>query len=468
MSALRTTLRWLMWATIVIVAVPVVLYLFAFAVNWRDQPANAEALELAAAATPDPIPDSANAYVYLLGFAVPRVGDPAIVGTTRAEWIRALAKDTEIDPASDPYPGSAPDFQQIPEPLAAVLTPCDTRDAGCVAAFDAAAGNLRDRLDEQRTLAERYRTLLGYRAWQEVTTGDLRGPLATYSPVGYARRLFLLDTWLLAATGDADQVRARLESDLVFWRMALAESDTLLSKVMAASFVRTHFEWGNLVLRKLPPERRADGVPAAWRKPLADSERSMRRGFNYEWRFSRAALQSMKTYGTGFPPPSGTRDTRSTFERIETWFGQPFLLVQDSLNRDAAELLKLDAALRAPYAELDAALARVSEIERRDTGVVATTYNFIGAALFATPDRAASFVDYGARVADLEGVRRAALLAVDLRNLALPAELAGAMIPLAAVRDPYTGGPFGWTAEPPAVTFTGLERRATVRHTFLY
>ena len=71
-------------------------------------------------------------------------------------------------------------------------------------------------------------------------------------------------------------------------------------------------------------------------------------------------------------------------------------------------------------------------------------------------------------MANLEGTRRAALLTVDLRNLAIPAELAGAMIPLAAVRDPYTGGPFVWTSEPPAVTFTGLEQRRTRRHLFLY
>src|SRR5690242_15495815 len=99
MSALRTTLRWLMWTAIAIVAVPVALYLFALAVNWRDQPPNAEALALAAIGPPDPIPDSENAYVYVLGFAAPRVGDPVIVGTQRADWIRALAANPEIDRA---------------------------------------------------------------------------------------------------------------------------------------------------------------------------------------------------------------------------------------------------------------------------------------------------------------------------------------------------------------------------------
>ncbi len=458
-------MRWLMWTTAAIVAVPVVLYLLALAVNWRDQLPSAEALELAAAPIAEPIPDSANAYVYLLGFAAPRIGDPVIVGTQRAEWIRALAANTAVDRASDPYPGSARDFQEIPEPLMTVLAACGAPDASCVAAMEA-ANDLDAQIEEQRPLIERYRTLLGYRAWRDITTADLRGPLVSYLEPHYAHRLFLLDTWLLAATGDAKQVKSRLEADLVFWRMALAESDSLWSKVIAAGSVGIQFQWGNLILRKLPPERRADGVPAAWRKSIADNERSMRRAFAYEWRFSRSALESMKTYGMAAPLP-GAQDPSSLFERIETHLARPFLQVQDTLNRDAAGISQIQAVLDLPYGEMTAAFARVPEIGRGKTGIIAGTYNFLSLSLgFATPDRAALFANYGARAADLEGVRRAALMTVDLRNLAVTAELAGAMIPLAAVRNPYTGGPFGWTAEPPTVTFTGLERRPP--HSFIY
>ena len=455
-----------MWATIVIVAVPVALYLFALAVNWRDQPPNAEALELAAAATPDPIPDSANAYVYVLGFAVPRVGDPALIGATRADWIRALAADTEIDRASDPYPGSAPEFQQIPEPLAAVLTPCSTPDASCVAAFDAATGTLREQLDAQRPLIERYRTLLGLRAWRDVTTSDARGPLASYAEVGYARRLFLLDTWLLAAAGDVNEVRARLETDLALWRMALAESDSLYSKIIAAAYVRQHFAWGNLILRRLPAERRADGVPEAWRKTLTAAERSLRRTLKNEWRVVNSSIQSMKAHGLAVPRPARVADPRSTFARVATQLELALLQPQATANRYAAVFAKLEKLVNLPYAELGAALEHAPEFDEPPTGVFAVTYNLLGNAL-ATPDPSL-LANYGVRIADLEGARRAAMLTVDLRVLKIPAELAGAMIPLAAVRDPYTGGPFAWTAEPATVSFTGLERGPGAHHTFLY
>ncbi len=465
MSALRTTLRWLMWAAIAIVAVPVVLYLFALAVNWRDQSPNAEALALAAAPIPDPIPDSANAYVYMLGFAVPPVGDPSVIGLTRADWIRTLAADPQIASASDPYPGSAPDFGQVPEPLSAVLMPCGNPDAACVAAFEAAAATLGQPLDEQRTLIERYRTLLNYHAWRDVTSGDVRSPLPPYADVGYARRLFLLETWLLAAAGNATEVRTRLEADLAFWRMALAESDLLFGKTIAASYVNLNFLWGNLILRQLPPERRADGVPEAWRRSITDTERSIRRAFAGEWRVVNASIRFMRDHDLALPR-SDVRQSRSVLERVAVELERPLFKPQATINRYAATYVKLEALLSVPYPELRAALARAPEADEPPKGVLAVTYNIVGNGL-GNPDPSL-LANYAVRIADLEGARRAALMAADLRLLKIPPELAGAMIPLAATRDPYTGGPFAWTADPATISFTGLERTSGTRHKFLY
>jgi hypothetical protein len=463
----RAIVRVIGWSVAVVAAVPVALYAFALAVNWRDEAPSPEAQQLATAAAPAPIPDSANAYVYVLGLGAPRDRDVAAVGAARAEWIRKLAADPQLDRASDPYPGSAPETRQVSAPLAEVLTPCGTPDARCAAALEAAAGTLRARLDEQRPFIDRYRVLVGYHAWREVTTGDLRGPLASYLEPRYARQLFLLDTWLQATQGNAEQVRAALDADLALWRMALTESDSLFGKAMAARFVSDHFDWGNLILRRLPPERQADGVPPTWRVSLTNDERSMRRALTGEWRFAAAAVRSMKAYGLMFPLPQGTKDPRSTADRLNGLLTLPLLQPQASANRDAAALLGIDALLNRPYLELNAALARAPELDARASGVIATTYNVIGR-LLMTPDRATTLADYGARVADLEGVRRAALLAADLRALRIPASLAAAMVPIAAVRDPYTGGPFGWAPDPGAITFTGLEHGERARHSFLY
>ena len=340
--------------------------------------------------------------------------------------------------------------------------PCGTADAGCVSALDAAVAALPEQVQQQRPLIARYLALLRYRQWQEIANTDGSEPPPPYLEVRYARQLFLFDTWLLAAAGDAGEVRARLEADLGFWRRVLVDTDSLLGKAVAAGFSGAQFEWGNLLLRRLPPERRADGVPDGWRKAQTAAERSMRRALTHEWRLLTASLEQFKAKGSSGTAPV-TR-SRPWTERFNNALSLPLLQPQASANRYAAVFLKLDALFSVPYAELPAALARAPETDTADSGIVARTYNFIGDAI-AEPDPAA-LADYGARVADLEGARRAALVTADLRALTIPAELAGAMVPLAAVRDPYTGGPFGWTPQPAAVTFTGLTRGRT--YTFLY
>ena len=165
-------------------------------------------------------------------------------------------------------------------------------------------------------------------------------------------------------------------------------------------------------------------------------------------------------------PGAGVRQSRSVRERVAAELELPLFKPQATINRYAAMYAKLEALLRVPYTDLSAAFARASEADEPPQGVLAVTYNLIGNGL-GNPDPSL-LANYAVRVADLEGARRAAMLTVDLRVLKIPAELAGAMVPLAAVRDPYTGGPFTWTAEPATISFTGLERTNGTRHKFLY
>jgi hypothetical protein len=465
MIAAGKTLRIILWTAVVVVVLPLALYLFALVVNLNDEPPSPAAVELTAVGERPPIADADNAYVFLLGLGAPRDADPAALGAERAARIRDAAAEPERGFAPNLFAGDAPVFGSAPGLVRTALDACDIRNAVCVAALDA-AGDADLGLADYRWQIDRYRTWLGYRAWREITTGDTRGPLAPYALPRYPRRLFLLETWQLAAAGNAEQVRDRLTADLVLWRLALAETDSLIGKAIAASFIAEHFEWGNLILRRLPPQQRAAGVPPAWRIPLTGAERSMRRVLANEWRSTARSLRSLKTHGLVAPLPPGAEDPRSMFDRLTNRLALPLLQPQASANRDAAVLLELTQLLDAPYAELPAALARAAEVDERPTGVLSFTYNLLGRALMISGR--AFLADYGARVADLEGVRRAALLAADLRGVGAVPLLAGTMIPLAAARNPYTGGPFEWTAEPPAVEFTGLERGARAHHSFLY
>jgi hypothetical protein len=449
----------------IVVGVPVALYLFAFAVNLHDEQPTAAALEIAAI-EPTDVADADNGYVFLLGFGAARDTDPAALGAERAAALRELAAQPERGVPPDQFAYDGTRFAPAPGAIRDALLACSTRNPDCAAALDTAATDSGAGLADYRWEIDRYRTWLGYRAWREFTTGDLRNPFPPYQLTRFPRFLFWLETWQLAAAGDAEQVRDRLNADLQLWRLALAEADSLVGKGVAASFIAEHFEWGNLILRRLPLEQRAAGVPPAWRAPLTNGERSLRRALAGEWRYRDRSLRYLKTHGLLMPLPPGVEDPRSAIDRLMWRLEQPLLQPQASANRDAAAFTKLALLLDAPYADLGAALAHVGDVDERPRGLMAVTYNVLGHSLVSMDP--ALLGDYGARVADLEGVRRAALLAADLRGLRAAPSLAGTMIPLAAARDPYTGGPFVWTAEPPSVSFTGLMRGAQARHDFPY
>src|SRR5690606_36241171 len=90
--------------------------------------------------------------------------------------------------------------------------------------------------------------------------------------------------------GDADGVREALHADLAFWRLALAQSGTLIAKLISADMVATHFERSNVILKRLPAERIEQALPPAWREPISAQERSMREAFAFELEVIRSFL----------------------------------------------------------------------------------------------------------------------------------------------------------------------------------
>ena len=466
MRFLRKTLHVILWTIGVIIAVPIALYLVALAINLRDQPPSAAALALAAA-QPDAadIADSDNAYVFLLGFGAPRDGDPAVIGAARAAWLRKIRNDESLPREPDPYPHDVPDIAALYMSLQELWEPCvERRDADCFEALEGSHDKLDATVAGAAWLIDRYRRLLAHRAWADVTTSDIPSTHVGYSPVSNAHVLYLLHAWSLAAAGDGAGVRDALDADLELWRLGLRSSDSLLGKMIAARNISASLDWGNLILRRLSASARADAAPPSWRRPLSDDERSLGRAFRGEWNHRQYLLRNIKLHGYLFP----TLEPRLTVgERFDTFLARQLLQPQDSANRDAALLLRVDGLLDVPYADLPAALVQVRDVVKQPSrGIIEATYNVVGNSILASVGEA--YADYGARVADLEGMRRAALLAVELRARAAPIENAAAAVALDAARNPYTGEAFEWIEARSSIGFTGLRHEYRGRSEFLY
>jgi hypothetical protein len=458
---LRKTLRVVLWAVGAIIALPIVLYLILFAINFRDRPPSAEALAFEATLRDTPVvADADNAYVFLLGYSAPRDRDPAVIGAERAAWIRAMRDDLSVTWDSDPLPKDGAESRQVYEAIRDFF--CDP-DAHCDAVIENKRDGVKAAVVSEAWALERYRQFVAYRAWAAITTQDFRTPWPEFSPVGQSRMLYLLEAWLRADAGDGDGARDALDADLEFWRRALRDSDILLTKAIAGSYVRRHFQWGNLILRRLPPAARTEAIPASWRRPLSNEERSMARALTYEWDYGRRTMKLMKApesaataFGAKYSPTIG--------DRINSRLSGALLQPQDSANQFADLLLRLEALTDVPYTQLSANLVRARDADKRRTGLAAL-YNIVGD--LSVPDRG-DLADYGARVADLEGVRRAALVTVELRARGVPTDDVAAALALDNARNPYTGEALQWVAARWSIGVTGLQS-STNRYTeFLY
>ena len=78
------------------------------------------------------------------------------------------------------------------------------------------------------------------------------------------------------------------------------------------------------------------------------------------------------------------------------------------------------------------------------------------------------FVGYGRRVADIEGIRRAALATVELRAALVPSSRVVDALSESAMRNPYNNEPFSWNAETAVVVFDGLALGEQGKYQFLY
>jgi hypothetical protein len=406
---IRWVIKALAWVVGSVVALVAVVHLVALIVNWQDAPPSEAARRMADSYDALPaVADEDNARVYVMGLQAARAGDNA-----------------------------------VPPSVAAVVDACDDPTGDCVAAL-ASASAAEDAWTAADPLAlPRYREILTRTAWRDdVSTGP---PSAQpFLLLREGQRRLLLNAYSLAERGDAEQVRSLLVADMRFWRMVLESADRVLpTKALAATALWRHFRWGNIVLRHLGPAGAA-AMPAGWRAPFTDSERSMARCAVAEWVVASSYVRDM--HDRVIP---GEVEA----ERFEIYLLAPLFKPQDTINRLAEQYSALSRELEAPLAEYPAALERAAALEKHAVNDARSLYNPIGRVIFAG---VADLDRYAARVADLEGVRRAALAAVTLRASAIGVDAVEAALAASDLRNPYDGSPLLWNATERLIVFRGI------------
>lgn len=418
--------------------------------NWSDQPPSPAALRLAAIHDSRPaVADEDNGYIYLFGFDAPLDEDPRAVGAQRLAWLQS-ADNAPFARAADPqttrleYESTDPTAQQL-------VRLCGTDTRACAEAFADNDAAFASWMSSHPWLLERYRELIAYGGWREPVLGGTQ-PAPNFGAALRGHFLLMLEAERLADDNDIDAVRELLASDARFWRMVLASSDTLLTKMIATGALRSHFAWGNLVMRSLP-EGRTDAIPAEWRAPMTDDELSLRRTLAGEHVFIGGSLR--ETMRAARSASLGTR--------VHALFFRATFQPQDTLNRQSVYWTAMIDTLDAPLLGFAQVADNASRLARAAAASPPLSlYNLSGVATFATPDMAS----YARRVKDLEGMRRAALALATLRA-EQPPDFAAALA-FSTLRNPYDDRPLRWDENDQAVVFAGLAPGERGEHRFHY
>lgn len=408
-------MRILAGVLVLLVGLPTLAYAGLVIINWNDEAPSAEAEQLAALYRDRPeLAEADNAYVHMQGLAAEAGAD-----------FRA-SRSAEVTALADACSGAS----------------------SCVEAVSANPEALAQWSKSEQWLLDGYRDMLA-KGWREEVPEDPAAPLPYYQPSLDGQKLHLLDARRLALAGDAGAVRDLLHRDLVFWRGVMASSDMLVTKMVAVAAAGRNFDFGNVALRALPTDLARAAVPPSWRETLTVAERSLARPLAGEWRFTVGALRGISSSDPAEGLTVGDRLSR------------PLLQEQATINLAADRMVRLGELSELPYVQLGPALEGLTE--EPPPGL--RFYNPVGAVLDSLAGPA--YTGYMARVSDLEGQRRAALLAATLRADGTGAEDAAIAVQEASLRNPYDETALEWDAASGAVVFNGLEEGERGRHAVL-
>jgi hypothetical protein len=466
---IRKTLKVIGWSLAGIVGLAVVLYVIVLAINWRDREPSPEAIRFTNLYRDRPaVADQDNAYIYLMGFGVSREGDPREMGARRVAWIEQVNQTGHFDAKDDPL-AQLHDLNKSRLPRhQEMVSSCRAVDTKCLAVFDDERA-IMEWLASEAWLLERYEAFIDHAGWLETIPADLAAPLPVYHYVLDGQRLLFAHASELATKKEYAEVKSVLARDIQFWRHVLESSDILITKMIATAALRQHFSLGNLVLRKLPSESAPSVVPAEWQVSITDSERSMLRVYVGEWVFgSNVMRQYEKSPQEAFSFAFDGREL-SVGDKVMSELSAPLFQLQDYNNGRAELLAAMAAASEAPYNQYEAAAMRADALENRkiqEAISISSVYNPVGRILIGIS--AGSYAGYNQRVADIEGIRRAALATVALREANVPATGVSDALSQSPFRNPYNNDPFSWDAEKGAVVFTGLQSGERQKQYFLY
>jgi hypothetical protein len=451
----------------IVLVLPAALLLLLVIVNLKDRPPSAEARAFTSFYAQRPaVADSANGFVFMFGMAVPPEQDPMVQGRKRLDWLKQATLAPAFDPSGDPL--AEVDFLKKRDAQSKALSKrCNLVNADCLQLLSENEADLRTWLHTESWLLDRYRRLLTLKEWQDFVPLDEKAPIA---PMQYAiegQKLLLVQALLQARRGDVAGARALLEEDAGFWLNTMAEADALITRMIAVRALERHMLWTNVIALELPPAAAPRVAAGAWTAPLSARHCSLWRVMASEWMFYDRFLKQMDR--TRWNTGESATSTRSS---TDNWLVKTLFLTfqpQDASNRAARQLHGIAQAYDGSCAEHAAGMERARKADREAQEPMPwyRLYN-LSYRMIVNAGGVSAYADYGARVADVEAMRRAMLLLIDLRRQGVTPDAMAAALQQSEVRTPHDHAAYRWDAKARVLTFDGLAASQQDWYAFIY
>jgi len=328
---MRLFLRALKWILLTVLGVPLSLYLIVLLINMQDEaPSERSKRNLARIAENDRTLAKNldnNAYIFALGFNVPKDAAPMAAGVKRLQLLQSLGimeKDNHRQTARFERP-------RLP------LEYCLSRDDFLLACKDKLEqkANLKTLLAENRWLIERYRQMLDMGGWQESSQYHVFVDELSFQDLFSAQKRYLLDVYEKARTTDPKLISLAIELDMLFWQRVSANTHQLINKMVSNGAMEINMKLGELIIAQLSPEQRLAAIPQSWLNPMPPQVMSLNNTKLGEWHYFTKITQATQ----------GVDDTSDMTTQAAEFLLLPLMQQQDTANR-YAEILAGSADVR--------------------------------------------------------------------------------------------------------------------------
>jgi hypothetical protein len=420
--AMRLLRRVAIWGALAIFA----LILTALAINAFDERPSTEALALLHPPENRHKLDE-NLYLSLAGFDAPAGLSPTSVGQARIAYynervdtmlqdpLRGLEAITAADPQRLKFEGSI-DF-------------CRPRDASFWEIVRANGPKIEQLVAQNRELYQRYLALFDLPGYYETARPSPATPI--YMVPTEVRNLFLASVSLRMQSRDDLQMQAALKTlrqDIDLWHRMLIGEGTLISKMLAVSFLQTDF----LILTDMIADPRA-AIPQNMDEYLPQldfSDWNISNAFAAEFRLHTFVYRQTQALVDNHwqPPDSTDSGAWRMWNRILSPIEGHFFKLNATENLDARVMNELAgfAALAPSTFATDQARLRKWEQKNSDFVSVRTIYNPIGKILVAIG--APAYENYIFRPYDAAALQRLVRLSFEIRRQRIaPSEITSFM-----------------------------------------